>query len=194
MNLQILATEREKYFRAVKRLFARSLESTELLHLSVVCVWWGWLNWPWPVLDMAVSPISHNLRLDTDADGGITATEFEVPSQPLSTSWHGSNRIIRRFFFVANLVDTSTKATGHVIRTSKTLEVLPAKAKKPVQLSVCFFARECFCASVQVALQDKTLISVFDALEISVEDAWNLFRTLDSDPWQRHGRICISKM
>mmetsp|Transcript_47285 Transcript_47285/g.96300 ORF Transcript_47285/g.96300 Transcript_47285/m.96300 type:complete len:530 (+) Transcript_47285:31-1620(+) len=70
MNLQILATEREKYFRAVKRLFA---------------------------------------RLDADADGGITATEFEV------------------------------------------------------------------------ALQDKTLISVFDALEISVEDAWNLFRTLDSD-------------
>jgi len=52
MNLQILATEREKYFRAVKRLFARSLESTELLHLSVVCVWWGWLNWPWPVLEM----------------------------------------------------------------------------------------------------------------------------------------------
>ncbi|CAL1156181.1 unnamed protein product [Cladocopium goreaui] len=70
MNLQILATEREKYFRAVKRLFA---------------------------------------RLDADADGGITATEFEV------------------------------------------------------------------------ALQDKTLISVFDALEISVGDAWNLFRTLDSD-------------
>ena len=35
----------------------------------------------------------------------------------------------------------------------------------------------------QVALQDSALISVFDALEISVEDAWNLFRTLDSDPW-----------
>lgn len=70
LNLQILATERQKYFQAVKRLFA---------------------------------------RLDADADGGITAREFEV------------------------------------------------------------------------ALQDKGLISVFDALEISVEDAWNLFRTLDSD-------------
>ena len=49
---------------------------------------------------MAVSPVSLNLRLDADADGGITATEFEVPSQPLSTSWHGSNRIIRRFFLL----------------------------------------------------------------------------------------------
>ena len=37
LNLQILATERQKYFQAVKRLFARSLDSTELLHLSVVC-------------------------------------------------------------------------------------------------------------------------------------------------------------
>ena len=33
----------------------------------------------------------------------------------------------------------------------------------------------------EVALQDAALISVFDALEISVEDAWALFRTLDSD-------------
>lgn len=43
-----------------------------------------------------------------------------------------------------------------------------------------FFFWDC-----QVALQDPSLISVFDALEISVEDAWNLFRTLDSDPWIR---------
>jgi len=70
LNLQMMAAERAKYFRAVKRLFT---------------------------------------KLDTDADGGITASEFEV------------------------------------------------------------------------ALQDPSLISVFDALEISVEDAWNLFRTLDSD-------------
>eukprot|EP00438_Fugacium_kawagutii_P032684 Skav221345 [mRNA] locus=scaffold1845:110656:116242:- [translate_table: standard] len=39
-------------------------------------------------------------------------------------------------------------------------------------ISFCLFA---------VALQDPALIAVFDALEISVEDAWNLFRTLDSD-------------
>lgn len=70
LNLQMLAVERQKYFRAVKRLFA---------------------------------------RLDQDSDGGITAEEFEV------------------------------------------------------------------------ALQDAALINVFDALEISVADAWNLFRTLDSD-------------
>ncbi|CAK8991692.1 unnamed protein product [Durusdinium trenchii] len=67
----MLAVERQKYFRAVKRLFA---------------------------------------RLDQDSDGGITAEEFEV------------------------------------------------------------------------ALQDAALINVFDALEISVADAWNLFRTLDSAP------------
>ena len=42
-----------------------------------------------------------------------------------------------------------------------------------------------FFFDCQVALQDPSLISVFDALEISVEDAWNLFRTLDSDPWIR---------
>ena len=42
-----------------------------------------------------------------------------------------------------------------------------------------------FFGNCQVALQDPSLISVFDALEISVEDAWNLFRTLDSDPWIR---------
>ena len=37
-------------------------------------------------------------------------------------------------------------------------------------------------SDLQVALQDAALINVFDALEISVADAWNLFRTLDSAP------------
>ena len=42
-----------------------------------------------------------------------------------------------------------------------------------------------FCC--EVALQDAALISVFDALEISVEDAWALFRTLDSAARQGKG-------
>ena len=33
----------------------------------------------------------------------------------------------------------------------------------------------------QVALQEPTLIQVFDALEISADDAWALFTQLDSD-------------
>ena len=76
MNLQILEAERQKYFRAVKRLFTRPLESTALLRLPVwesgefVGIGLG-RSWKWQL------PF---LRLDTDADGGITATEFEVPS------------------------------------------------------------------------------------------------------------------
>ncbi|CAJ1448172.1 unnamed protein product, partial [Effrenium voratum] len=69
LNLQMVAAERAKYFRAVKRLFA---------------------------------------QLDKDQDGGITAKEFEI------------------------------------------------------------------------ALENPALMHVFDALELSVEDAWALFRTLDS--------------
>ncbi|CAJ1360797.1 unnamed protein product, partial [Effrenium voratum] len=78
LNLQMVAAERAKYFRAVKRLFA---------------------------------------QLDKDQDGGITAKEFEI------------------------------------------------------------------------ALETPALMHVFDALELSVEDAWALFRTLDSDGDSRVGPL-----
>ena len=44
-----------------------------------------------------------------------------------------------------------------------------------------------FCASTanhsKVALEDPALMHVFDALEISADDAWNLFTQLDSELW-----------
>ncbi|CAJ1382207.1 unnamed protein product [Effrenium voratum] len=41
----------------------------------------------------------------------------------------------------------------------------------------------------EIALETPTLIHVFDALELSVEDAWALFRTLDSDGDSRVGPL-----
>ena len=45
----------------------------------------------------------------------------------------------------------------------------------------------------QVALQDPALMHVFDALEISADDAWNLFTQLDSELRQHIRVVSVPK-